>query len=376
METELRAYALARGADPDLSPVDDRARTDWLVPLWESLGRGGVEHPGLAFAASSDTTTLGGVLAPILANSPDVGAMLDSLGRFHPLIGRNELVVRRCPVGNGTATVSVSLRDLGGGAAHPDTVDACFAMLCAIARRLAGEGVAPDRVLLRRPEPARPQAYHRALGPVAFGQPTDACVFGVGALRARVRHADPVVLAMLAPYAQRQLSLNRTSWSSKVQAVLQEGSGAVGPPRLADVARTMAVGRRTLQLRLQEEGFSFSALVEAGKREEALALLAEPEPTGMPVTAIAARVGFATPAAFTRAVRRWTGMPPSAYRRTASNNRESADMADPNRAGSAGQHAEAGATDHDRAPQQGDNPRYHPAANTVVRAKVPSRSSQ
>ncbi|MFF4550570.1 helix-turn-helix domain-containing protein [Streptomyces sp. NPDC001435] len=362
METELRAYALRQGAHPDVSPADDHARADWLVPLWEALGQGGVEHPGLAFAASSDTTALGGVLAPILANSPDVGAMLDSLGRFHPLIGHNELVVRRCPGGDGAASVSVSLRDLDGGAAHPDTVDACFAMLCAIARRLAGEGVAPDRVLLRRPEPARPQAYHRALGPVAFGQPTDACVFGAGALRAQVRHADPVVLAMLAPYAQRQLSLNRAPWSSKVRAVLQKGSGAADPPRLADVARTMAVGRRTLQLRLQEEGFSFSALVEAEQREQALALLAEPEPAGLPMTAIAARVGFATPAAFTRAVRRWTGMPPSAYRRAAYNDREHADMTGPNKAGSASLHAEAGAAGHSRAPQPGDDPRDRPAA--------------
>jgi AraC-like DNA-binding protein len=359
METELRAYALTRGADPDVLPAADHARADWLAPLWEALGQGGVEQPGLAFAASSDATALGGVLAPILANSPDVRTMLDSLGRFHPLIGHNELVVRRHPVGDGAATVSVSLRDLDGGAAHPDTVDACFAMLCAIVRRLAGEGAVPDRVLLRRPEPARPQAYHHALGPVAFGQPTDACVFGVGALRARVRHADPVVLAMLAPYAQRQLSLNRTSWSSKVRAVLQENAGAVGPPRLADVARTMAVGRRTLQLRLQEEGFSFSALVETGQRDQALALLAEPEPAGLPVTAIAARVGFATPAAFTRAVRRWTGMPPSAYRRAAGSNRERAAITGPDGAATPAQHTEAGVAGHGRAPRPGGDPRDH-----------------
>lgn len=325
METELRAYALARGAGPDLPATDDRAGADWLAPLWAALHQSGVAHPGLAFAASAETTTLGGVLAPILANSPDVGTMLDSLGRFHPLIGRNELLVRRQPVGSGPVTASVSLRALNGGTAHPDTVDACFAMLCAIVRRLGGAGVAPDRVLLTRDEPAQPEAYHRALGPVAFGQPSDSCVFGASALRTPVRHADPVVLAMLAPYAQRQLAVNHTPWSAAVQAALQEGVvGTAGPPRLADVARTMAIGRRTLQLRLQEEGCSFSSLAEAAQRERALALLAEPEPAGLPVTAIATQVGFATPAALTRAVRRWTGLPPSAYRRAARASRERA----------------------------------------------------
>jgi len=34
----------------------------------------------------------------------------------------------------------------------------------------------------------------------------------------------------------------------------------------------------------------------------------------LPVTVIAARLGFATPSAFTRAFRRWTGTSPSRYR--------------------------------------------------------------
>ncbi|WP_280723202.1 AraC family transcriptional regulator [Kitasatospora sp. MAA4] len=323
VEAELRVYALARGASLlGLGTTDDRAQADWLAPLWDAIQLAGVAHPGLAFAESAETTALGGVLAPILANSPDIAAMLGSLARFHPLVGRNELVVRERPAGSGPATVSVGIRALDDGAAHPDTVDACFAMLCRTVRRLAGESAGPDQVLLRRPEPMRPAAYHRALGPVVFGQPTDVCVFGPAALRARVRQADPAVLAMLAPYAQRQLALNRTPWSAAVRAGLQEDVGADGPPRLADVARAMAVGRRTLQLRLQEEGCSFSSLVEAVQRDRALALLAEPEPTGLPVTAIARRVGFATPAALTRAVRRWTGLTPSAYRRAAGESRK------------------------------------------------------
>ncbi|MFE2284530.1 helix-turn-helix domain-containing protein [Streptomyces sp. NPDC059443] len=320
VEAELQAYALARGA---ARPVRAEPRTadDWLAPYWEELRLAGVAQPGLAFAASAETTALGGVLAPILANSPDVAALLDSLGRFHPLVGRNELVVRRSPAGSGPATVSLGLRALDGGAAHPETVDACFAMLCRTVRRLAGEGARPDRVLLRRPAPELAEAYEDSLGPVSFGQPADACVFGPAALRAPVRQADPVVLAMLAPYAERRLALNHTRWSETVRAALQSAAGPAGPPRLADVARALAVGRRTLQLRLREEGGSFSALAEAVQRDRALALLAEPEPAGLPVGAIAARVGFATPAALTRAVRRWTGLTPSEYRRLAGEHR-------------------------------------------------------
>ncbi|MGW2748723.1 helix-turn-helix domain-containing protein [Streptomyces sp. NPDC001450] len=318
----MRAFAGARGVRlPEAGALPEASgspRADWLAPVWDALRRSGLDHPGLAFAAWAETAMLGGLVPPILANSPDVGAMLDSLRHFHPLVGRNELVVQPHPDG-GSDTVHVSLKAQDGGAADPDGVDACFTLLCRSVRRLSGESAGPDRVLLRRPEPVDPGAYRSALGPaVAFGQPQDTCVFGPATLRARVRQADPVVLAMLAPYAQRQLALEHTPWFAAVRAALRSAPFAqTRPPRLADVARAMTVSSRTLQSRLREEGASFSDLVDDLQRERALAMLAEPEPTGLTMTMIATRVGFATPAALTRAVRRWTGMTPTAYRRTA-----------------------------------------------------------
>jgi AraC-like DNA-binding protein len=332
VEVGLRAFARARGVrlpEADASPeVDGGNGADWLAPVWEALRRSGLETPGLAFAAWAQTAMLGGLVPPILANSPHVGAMLDSLRCFHPLVGRDELVVRPLS-GGGSGTVCVSLRAPDGGAADPDAVDACFALLSRTVRLLSEESAGPDRVLLRRPEPVDPGACRAALGPaVAFGQPQDTCVFGPATLRARVRQADPVVLGMLAPYARRQLALERTPWSAAVRAALNGAPLAqAGPPRLAAVARAMAVSGRTLQARLQEEGVSFSDLVDELQRERALTMLAEPEPTGLAMTTIAARVGFATPAALTRAVRRWTGMTPTAYRRSAGDRADAADSA-------------------------------------------------
>lgn len=315
LDVQLRAFAAEHGTPGD-APLPTAAAVgpeDWLAPLWTALDSCGVELPGLEFAASTETTALGGVVAPILANSPDVSSLLDSLVRFHPLVGRNQLSLRRTTA---PASAVVTVRALDGGPAHPDTVDACFAMLCTTARRAAGPDARPSRVLLRRAEPPTRGRHAQLLGPVAFGQPADACVFGPDALAAPVRSADPVVLAMLAPYAQRQLARERTPWSVAVRSALDHEG-----PRLADVARALAVAGRTLQLRLREEGHSFSELAEAAQRERALALLAEPAPTGLPVTVVAARAGFATPAALTRAVRRWTGMTPSQFR-THSANRE------------------------------------------------------
>jgi AraC-like DNA-binding protein len=58
---------------------------------------------------------------------------------------------------------------------------------------------------------------------------------------------------------------------------------------------------RTLQRRLQQEGTSFQELVDAERRERALAL----QHLGIPAKEVAFRLGFQDPSAFVRARRRW-----------------------------------------------------------------------
>jgi AraC-like DNA-binding protein len=55
-------------------------------------------------------------------------------------------------------------------------------------------------------------------------------------------------------------------------------------------------------------------VVDGVRKERALALLGEHD---LPISMIAVRTGFATPSAFTRAFRRWTGLAPSDFRRQA-----------------------------------------------------------
>jgi AraC-like DNA-binding protein len=80
---------------------------------------------------------------------------------------------------------------------------------------------------------------------------------------------------------------------------------------LEHAARYAGVTPRTVQRWLQDEGHSFAGLLDEVRRAEALHLLAAPE---VSITHIAARLGYADPANFTRAFRRWTGMAPSRYR--------------------------------------------------------------
>ncbi len=295
----MLAFAHSRGIDAG----DARD----LPEAWAALRRAGETAPGLAFAAWSATGDLTGPVLPILANSPDVGAVLARLARFHPLVASAEVVVER----QGQRTF-VSLRDPSGRPVDDDTVDATFTLLTRALDQLTGGKGRPDRVRLRRRPPADPAPYAAALGDVRFGSARDACEFEPATLGAPIVHADPVVLSVLEPYAESLVAQLAQPWNERVARVLRHRLGEEAViPTLTEVARALATSPRTLQAKLRDEDTSFRELCGTIQRERALGLLRS---TDLPIATIAAHSGFDSPAAFTRAVRRWTGRSPTDLR--------------------------------------------------------------
>lgn len=84
-----------------------------------------------------------------------------------------------------------------------------------------------------------------------------------------------------------------------------------GYPRVEWVASKLGLTRRSLQRRLHEQGAMFNHITENLLKRRAEVLLGQGDAA---VTEVALMLGYADPAHFTRAFRRWTGMTPSQFR--------------------------------------------------------------
>ena len=80
---------------------------------------------------------------------------------------------------------------------------------------------------------------------------------------------------------------------------------------MEEVAAELNVTSRTLRRKLTEEGTSFQQLKDGIRRDAAIHYLSQPN---VPIAEISQLLGFSEPAAFTRAFKQWTGVPPAVYR--------------------------------------------------------------
>lgn len=98
--------------------------------------------------------------------------------------------------------------------------------------------------------------------------------------------------------------------SARVRQALVDGLPG-GQVSADQIARALAVSRRSLQRRLSEEGASFRDILAETRRAMALNYL---QNSDMSVHEIALLLGFRDPSSFFRAFRGWTGRTPQAVR--------------------------------------------------------------
>lgn len=166
-------------------------------------------------------------------------------------------------------------------------------------------------------EPASFERYrHLVPGEVRFEQPTNRLIFPREALELPLVMADPVAARLAREQCERELdALGGTAHPvvDRVRELLPREQG--GFHALEDIAERLHVSARTLKRQLAAHGTTFTDVLDAARKDKAVAMLTAAEST---VEAVAAQLGYSDTANFTRAFKRWTGRTPAAFRKSES----------------------------------------------------------
>ena len=303
--------AVFEAADVDLgrySHPENRIAVEDLARLFAcSSQMTGRPDIGLLVADNFRPAGLGlvGVLA---AEGPDVQTALKNLVR---LLQYNTMA------GYPTVSLTGMIVTFGFDLRRSDFVGANFILEGAIGiifrlmQWLCGPSWLPEEVHLSRRRPANPRPFQDFFGmPIRFSATEDAVLFSAHWLsrpvvreehRQNSKHPD-IAAAPFSELVRRQAAIGLGFASVDAHSLAQE----------------LGMSRRQLFRRLRAEGMTCQEIVDDVKFSRARHFL---EVGDAPIAEIAFALGFPDQSSFTRAFARWSGMPPSEWRRRPSDRR-------------------------------------------------------
>jgi AraC-like DNA-binding protein len=270
----------------------------------------GDECFGLHFGARSNPKNIG-PLAYAVLNSPTIAAACETAARY--LHVHNQALKPTLNVDDTLAQFAFSYSDIG--LEEPRQFSE-FTMAGAlnIFRIMAGSQWAPREIHFTHDAPGSVTEHQRIFAaPVIFHSSSNALVMEREFLDRTVPAADHRLYGILTHYLDAVLS--RMPSENGVVATIRKAIGESlknGAPKLACVAKLIALSPRTLQRRLEEHGLDFKRLVDDTRHRFALEYLREQKNS---LTQIAFLLGYSEVSAFNRAFKRWTGSTPADYRR-------------------------------------------------------------
>jgi AraC-like DNA-binding protein len=190
--------------------------------------------------------------------------------------------------------------------------EALMAGIARLAAWLLGtERVGAGELWFDYAEPAYFAGYAGRLPPVRYDAPHVQLRIPAELLRHKLPLADEVACQRALAQCERESALlasGAVNLAARVRESLHARTGRY--PNAEEMAGRLHLSVRTFKRRLAEQGTSFRALLEEVQRIDAIELLSRRH---VPLARIAEELGYADPANFTRAFKRWTGMTPSAF---------------------------------------------------------------
>lgn len=294
--------------------TEDDLKPDAYLPLGvlsavldRAAARSGLSDIGLRLAGRQNHMVLGPV-GQLMMSCETLGS---ALGTFAALQMTNSTAaaVYLQPMGEDYA--------LGFGVYAPElpsrhVYDVSLAMGFNILHDLTAGNVLPLEVLISRAEPPDPEPYLRFFRcPVRFNEGQSCLIIAGSSMNFRLPTADARQRERLITALQKQLAQQPPGFEARVKHALRPLL-LTGAASHREVAAHLNVHPRTMGRRLEAEGVTFEQLKDEVRLVASRDLLARTE---MAISDVASALGYATPSAFVRAFRRWTGSPPSAWRR-------------------------------------------------------------
>jgi AraC-like DNA-binding protein len=187
-----------------------------------------------------------------------------------------------------------------------------LALTATLTRDVMGAWCVPMLARLALQRPRHGEALARALGcTVVFDQPRTELHYPLAWLDRAPQFANPITAAQVSATCERLLEEHKWGFGL-TRLVYQELMRTPGHfPGIAELAQALCLNPRTLRRRLEQEGTSYSQLLDSVRHALAVDYLST---SLLEVDDIAAALGFSEAAGFRHAFKRWTGKTPGQFR--------------------------------------------------------------
>jgi AraC-like DNA-binding protein len=251
-----------------------------------------------------------GPIAVIARNSATVGEALDAVRRFMSFYSP-AVALGVEPLGSSEARLTFDLTS-ADIPRRRQTIELSLGVMYNTVRLLTRQRFVPKAVLFRHARGLPSGRYRKYFGARArFEQQRDALLFRSSYLDMALDHADTSLRDVVTDFVGEALSQRSLAVSDQV-VVLVERLLPTLRCDLPIVAENLGLHPRTLQRRLAAESLVFEGIVEQVRRNRAETYLAE---SAIPMSHVAAMLGYAEQASFNRACHRWFGSTPGERRR-------------------------------------------------------------
>jgi AraC-like DNA-binding protein len=310
----LRLNAITLLAEVGLTPAilkdpDQRIpATASIILLEKSAKLSGCESLGLRMAELRQLADFGEV-SLLLSHQNSLRDALNVIVHYRQLINES-LAIFVEEIGNTVIIREELVTDMGTN--NRQSIELAIAVMHRFCAAMLGAHWRPITVCFSHDAPADLSVHRRIFGcKIEFG-----CEFnGIICPAANLDTANPLANAAMARLAQRYLDslLGKKEGISMAFDVRKSIYLLLpmGRATIAQIAQSQGMNVRTLQRRLDEEGASFSELINGVRRDLVIRYLQNP---GYSLGRIADMLGYSMPNSFTRWFVSQFDMPPAAWR--------------------------------------------------------------